>query len=152
MVILHKNLLSLGDNMIAVPVKTNGENPAITTLFGKAKWFALIGKNGVSIEKNESQSGRKVVDELVKKGVDTLIFNHIGGNPFMLLQKNKIKCFHSGDGRVLLNEALEKLKNDGLTLIDRANMSDFVEQNSMHKNKNHDHDHEHHEHEHHHHN
>jgi len=27
---------------LAIPVKTNKENPAISPLFGKAKWFAFV--------------------------------------------------------------------------------------------------------------
>lgn len=132
--------------MIAVPVKTDKENPAITTLFGKAKWFALIDGEKITIEKNETQSGRKVAEELASKGVDKLIFNHMGANPFMLLQKHNIKCYHSGKERILLLDALDKLKADGLTLVDGANMADFVEQSSMHSSGHHEHHDEHHHH------
>jgi len=133
--------------MIAIPVKTDKENPAVTTLFGKAKWFAIVDGDTITIEKNEIQSGRAVVEYLVSKGVDKLIFNHMGGNPFMLLQKAKVECFHSGDERILLNDVLDKLKNDSLIKVDGTNMSDFVEQGNMHNgggHKEHNHDHEHH--------
>ena len=133
--------------MIAIPVKTDKENPAVTTLFGKAKWFAIVDGDTITIEKNEIQSGRAVVEYLVSKGVDKLIFNHMGGNPFMLLQKAKVECFHSGDERILLNDVLDKLKIDSLIKVDGTNMSDFVEQGNMHNgggHKEHNHDHEHH--------
>jgi len=133
--------------MIAIPVKIDKENPAVTTLFGKAKWFAIVDGDTITIEKNEIQSGRAVVEYLVSKGVDKLIFNHMGGNPFMLLQKAKVECFHSGDERILLNDVLDKLKNDSLIKVDGTNMSDFVEQGNMHNgggHKEHNHDHEHH--------
>jgi predicted Fe-Mo cluster-binding NifX family protein len=47
--------------MIAIPAKTDTQNPAVITLFGKAKWFAFIDGDRVTIEKNELQSGRSVV-------------------------------------------------------------------------------------------
>jgi len=132
--------------MIAIPVKTDKENPAITTLFGKAKWFAIVDGDTITIEKNEIQSGRAVVENLLSKGVDKLVFNHMGGNPFMLLQKAKVECFHSGDERILLNDVLDKLKHDSLIKVDGTNMSDFVEQGNMHNgggHKEHNHDHHH---------
>ncbi len=136
--------------MIAIPVKTNKENPAVTTLFGKAKWFAFVDGDKITIEKNEIMSGRAVVEDFVAKGVTKIVFSHMGGNPFMLLQKAKIECYHSGEERVLLNDVVEKLKNDQLTKVNGVNMADFVEQGNMHNgggnhhhNHNHSHDHSH---------
>ncbi len=140
--------------MIAVPVKTNKENPAVTTLFGKAKWFAFVDGDNVTIEKNDIMSGRAVVEYMAEKGVSKLIFNHMGGNPFMLLQKANIECFHSGSDRILLNDVIEKLKSNSLVKVDGTNMSEYVEQGNMHNGggdheHNHDHNHEHkHEHKH----
>jgi predicted Fe-Mo cluster-binding NifX family protein len=118
--------------MIAIPVKTDKENPALTTLFGKAKWFAFVDGDKITIEKNEIQSGRAVVEDFVAKGVTKIVFSHMGGNPFMLLQKAKIECFHSGEERILLDDVIVKLKSDKLTKVDGVNMADFVEQGNMH--------------------
>ena len=134
--------------MIAIPVKTNKENPAVSTLFGKSKWFAYIDIDGkVSIEANETDSGRAVVENMVQKGVDTLVFHHMGGNPFMLLQKAKIKCYHDGGERILLDDVLEQLKNNNLIKVDGSNMAEYVEQGNMHNGggkhqHNHDHSHQ----------
>lgn len=134
--------------MIAIPVKTNGENPALSPLFGKAKWFAFVDQNGVvTIEKNETQSGRVVVDTLAAKGVDTILFHHMGGNPFLLLKKANIKCFFGGDERITLQELLEKLQADALQEVTIENMNEYVEKGAH--THGHDHDHEHH-HDHHH--
>lgn len=127
--------------MIAIPVKTNGENPALSPLFGKAKWFAFVDKEGkVSIEKNETQSGRIVVDNLVAKGVDTIVFHHMGGNPFLLLKKANMRCFFGGDERITLSELLSKLKEDALAEVDLNNMNEYVEKGEH----NHPHEHDHH--------
>jgi predicted Fe-Mo cluster-binding NifX family protein len=138
--------------MIAIPVKTNKENPAVSTLFGKSKWFALIDGEQITIEANQTESGRQVVENMIAKGVDKLVFHHMGGNPFMLLQRGKVTCYHSGGERILLQDVLAKLQNDELVKVDGTNMSDFVEQGNMHNgggHHNHNHDH-HHDHDHHH--
>ena len=137
--------------MIAIPVKTNKENPAVTTLFGKAKWFAIVDGDKITIEKNETESGRAVVDSFVARGIDKVVFRHIGGNPFMLLQKGNVECYHAGEERILLQEVLEKFKNGQLTKVDGTNMAQFVEQGNMHnggghKEHEHNHTHDHHHH------
>jgi predicted Fe-Mo cluster-binding NifX family protein len=133
--------------MIAVPVKTDKENPAVTTLFGKAKWFAFIDGDNITIEKNTTQSGRAVVEYMVDKGVKKLVFKHMGGNPFMLLQKANIECFYSGDDRVLLNDIVDKLSKSELIKVDGANMANYIEQGNMHNGGgNHHHDEHHHHH------
>jgi predicted Fe-Mo cluster-binding NifX family protein len=135
--------------MIAIPVKTNKENPAVSTLFGKAKWFAFIDGDKITVEKNELQGGRAVVEDFISRRVTQLVFSSMGGNPFMLLQKAEIECFYSGENRILLSDVLAKLRNNELININATNMSDYIEQGGMHKShdhegthtQNHDHNH-----------
>jgi len=123
--------------MIAVPVKTNKENPVVSTLFGKSKWFAFIDQKGnISIEANKTDNGREVVQNLLNKGVNQLIFRHMGGNPFMLLQKGTIECYYDGGERIFLDEILQLLKDKKLVKVDAYNMGKFIEQGNMHKNGN----------------
>ena len=133
--------------MIAIPVKTNKENPAVSTLFGKSKWFAFVDDRGITtIEKNDTTGGRAVVENMIEKGVSKLVFHNMGGNPFMLLQKANIECFHDGGERILLNDVLTKLKENILTKVDGVNMADYVEQGNMHNGGGkHKHDHDHHD-------
>ena len=129
--------------MIVIPVKTNKENPPVSTLFGKSKWFAFIDENeNITIESNETQSGREVVENMINKGVTKLVFHHMGGNPFLLLQKAKIECFHDGGKRILLNDLLVQLKENKLKKVDSLNMADYIEQGNMHNggSKHHHHD------------
>lgn len=119
--------------MIAIPVKTNKQNPVVSTLFGKAKWFAYVDGGKITIEENTTESGRVVVDQMAQKGVDQLIFHHMGGNPFMLLQRAGIECYHDGGERIFLDEVLKKLQNGELTKVDTSNMDSFIEQGNMHK-------------------
>jgi len=124
--------------MIAIPVKTNKENPAVTTLFGKAKWFAFIDGDRVTIEKNELQSGREVVAKMAQKGVTDLIFHHMGDNPFTMLQKANIACYHDGGEPITLQNALAKFQNGELIKVDESNSQKFIEKG---QHKNHDHHH-----------
>jgi predicted Fe-Mo cluster-binding NifX family protein len=128
--------------MIAIPVKTNKENPVVSTLFGKSKWFAYVDGENITIEANKTDSGREVVENMISRGVTSLVFHHMGGNPFMLLQKGHIECFHDGGERIFLNDIIEKLSKGELTKVDGSNMADFIEQGNMHNgggNHNHKH-------------
>jgi len=119
--------------MIAVPIKTNKENPVVSTLFGKSKWFAFVDGENITIEANKTNSGRKVVENMIDKGVTKIVFHHMGGNPFMLLQKAQIECFYNGGERILLNDVLKKLSKEELIKVDGTNMANYLEQGNMHK-------------------
>lgn len=124
--------------MIAIPVKTNKENSAVSPLFGKAKWFAIVDDKQITIEENKTQSGREVVENFKKQGVTKVIFAHMGGNPFMLLQKAKIECYAIGDERVLLQDMLKQLQAGKLVKVDTSNMEQYVEVNEkQHQHHNH---------------
>ena len=137
--------------MIALPVKTNSPESAIAPLFGKAKWFALVDETGeITFWHNELQSGREVVNHFKTIGVDRVIFQDMGGNPYLLLSNAGIACYHSGHGRVLLKEALEFLNKEALILVTPANMAEYVERPHRHSKEEHqtlqhcgDHHHEH---------
>ena len=135
--------------MIAVPIKQNALDTAISPLFGKSKWFTFINEHGdVSFWKNDMQSGRKVVEEFVSRGVKKVIFQSMGGNPFLLLQKNNIACYYSEGGRVLLKDTLENLAKEALIEITIENMDNYIEKGHKHAKDNHKHTHhqEHHQH------
>jgi predicted Fe-Mo cluster-binding NifX family protein len=128
--------------MIAIPVKKNSLDTAISPLFGKSKWFALVSDQGdISFWKNEMQSGRKVVEEFRSKGVNKVLFQSMGGNPFLLLQKNNITSYYSEDGRVLLQDALEKLVKKELIEVTMKNMDNYIEKGHKHAKNDHKHTH-----------
>lgn len=136
--------------MIAIPVKTNSTETAIAPLFGKAKWFALVGDDdSITFWRNEIQSGREVVDHFRAIGVDKVIFHDMGANPCLLLQRAKITCYHSGTGRVLLKDAVKYLKEGVLIEVTPMNMAEYVERGQKHSNGEHHHHGDHHGHHHH---
>jgi len=114
--------------MIAVPLKLNKENSAIAPLFGKAKWFAFIDEDrNISIEKNEMNSGSKVVDWLLNRGVSVLIMQRMSFSPYQKIQKNgKITILYVGKDRILLNDALDRYEREDLILVDDTNVKDII--------------------------
>ena len=94
--------------MIAIPVKTNKENTAVSTMFGKAKYFALISNDKVEIFRNEKEGGRAVSSWLKEKNVDTIITSHIGTKPFSMVTDLGMKVYFAGTERIEMNDALLK--------------------------------------------
>lgn len=113
--------------MVAIPVKTDREYSAITPLFGKAKWFALIDGGKVAFWKNENGSGREVVEHFKAAGVTDVIFQEMGGSPFAMLQEAGIRCHHGGEGRTLFMNAYEAWKRGELEPVAAQNMAAFIE-------------------------
>ena len=114
--------------MVAMPVKMNKEDPPLTTVFGKAKWFAFADENGkVAVRENPfAGTGPKTVAWLIENGVDKIVTSHIGGNPFMFLKDAGVRLYYPGEGRVLVSEALEKLKNGDIEEITVDNVMQFT--------------------------
>ncbi len=124
--------------MIAIPVKTNTLESAIAPLFGKAKWFALINETGeITFWNNVFQSGREVVKYFKASKVDRVVFQDIGGNPYLLLHNAGIACYHSGHGRILLKEALKYLQEGSLIHVTPENMAEYVEKPHRHNKEEH---------------
>ncbi len=112
---------------IAVPVKTNKEDTAVSPLFGKAKWFAFAEDGKITIEKNEAEGGIRVIDWLLENNVEALIVQHIGHSPYEMLKGyDEITLFYAGEGRVPLHEAIEKFEKDELVIIDDTNADTLV--------------------------
>jgi predicted Fe-Mo cluster-binding NifX family protein len=112
---------------LAIPVKTNKENPALSPLFGKAKYFAFVDEGKISIEKNEAEGGIRVIDWLLEKGVDILIVQHMGESPYNFLKEyDQITLFYGGDERILLDELIQKFDDDKLMIIDDSNVEKIL--------------------------
>ena len=113
---------------IAIPVKTNKENPAVAPLFGKAKWFAIvdIDNNKIVIEPNPFKSGAEVIKWLYSLGVKALIIKEMGSNPYEMVRELGLEVFYAGDGRVELDEVVKNFKENKLALIDEKKMSEII--------------------------
>ncbi len=121
--------------MLAVAIKTDKVNSAISPLFGKAKFFAFYDGHGVSIEKNEKQGGVAVVNWLAQRGVDTLIIKEMGSSPYAEVKKRGIKLLYAGDERIEINDAITKYETGLLETLSAEKIQQII---SKHE-KNHTH-------------
>lgn len=98
--------------MIVMPVKSNNENSAISPVFGKVKFFAIVNENlEITFVENVEKSGIKAVELLVQNGAKTLLMSHIGEKPFQTAKEKSLEVFFVGKERVTIKEAVEKFKN-----------------------------------------
>ena len=93
--------------MLAVAVKTDKENTAVSPLFGKAKFFAFYDGKNITIEKNEVGDGIAVINWFAQKGVDTIIVKEMGSNPYKALQKYNMKLLYAGDERIEVADIID---------------------------------------------
>ena len=130
---------------IAIPVKMNKENSAVAPLFGKAKWFAIVEEGKITIEQNQANGGRAVIEWFNSMNIDTIIMQEMGEGPYeMIRQLGKMKIYHCGFERILLQEVLQKFEANELALLDDAGMAKIIEHHEIkHAHDHHDHDHNH---------
>lgn len=118
--------------MIAIPVKTNKENTAVSTLFGKAKYFAFIENNKIKILKNEQMGGKAVANWLKNKNVDTLITSHMGEKPFETLLNNGLKVYFAADERIELKDVMIKYADGELQILNNQNFHILLKEDNHH--------------------
>ena len=133
---------------IAIPVKTNKDNAPLAPLFGKAKWFAIVKDGNVTIEANPAEGGRAVVEWLAQSGVDSIIMQEMGMNPYKTAQSyGNIKLYHAGFERILLDDVLQKFEAGKLELLDDEGMAKIIAHHEIrhpaHDEHGHGHDHHH---------
>lgn len=59
-------------------------------------------------------------------GVKIMILNHVGEKPFHLLTQQNIEVYFPGHGRIMLQEALENLRNGLLEKVTVANYATLL--------------------------
>jgi len=119
--------------MTAIPLKMNKMESAISPMFGHAKWFAFVSDDGdIRIEKNPYDGGMPVINWLLQNGVDTIVTSHIGAGPFRFLLDQGVRAYHPGEGRVVLIEALDKLREGQLMPITMENIAQFAQHGGGH--------------------
>ena len=118
--------------MIAIPVKTTKENTVVSTLFGKAKYFAFIENNKIEILKNEQMGGKAVANWLKSKNIEVLITSHVGEKPFETLLNKGLKVYFAGDERIELKDVMIKYADGDLTLLTNENFHTFLKEDNHH--------------------
>lgn len=109
--------------MIAIPIKIKKETCTLSTLFGKAKYFALINNNTVEIIKNEQTSGKAVADWLKSKNVNILITSHLKEKPFEALLNNNIQIYLAKEKKANTNKILLQYADGELPLLDKKSFN-----------------------------
>ena len=129
--------------MIGMPVKSAKPESAISPVFGKVKYFAIVDDNGnIEFVENVEKSGVKAIELLLSKGVKTLLLSHLGKRPYEVALENNMKIYYVGKERITIKEAVEKLKNGEYPELATLDLEEFF--NSHHHHHDHDHGHHHH--------
>jgi predicted Fe-Mo cluster-binding NifX family protein len=129
--------------MLAVAVKTDKENAAVSPLFGKAKYFAFYDGQNITIEKNEAGDGIAVINWFVQKGVDTIIVKEMGSNPYKALHEYNIKLLYAGDERIEVADIIKKYEAGELNELNELQMQKIIAKHERHHTHSHEHSHEH---------
>lgn len=128
--------------MLAVAVKTDKANTAVSPLFGKAKFFAFYDGKNITIEKNEAGDGMAVINWFAQKGVDTVIVKEMGSNPYKALQKNDMKLLYAGDERIEIADIIKKYEAGELDGLSEMQMQKIINKHENHP-QGHEHGHAH---------
>ncbi len=90
--------------MLAIPLKALDPVDIKTSkLFGKAPYILLISEDGgAEVLQNEFTSGKELAAELVRRGVKTLITNHLGQKAYELLSSYDIDILYNSESSSVL--------------------------------------------------
>jgi predicted Fe-Mo cluster-binding NifX family protein len=122
--------------MIAIPIKIKKETCSVSTLFGKAKYFALINNNIIEIVKNEQTSGKAVAAWLKSKNVNILITSHMREKPFSSLLNDNIQVYLAKDKEAEINKILLQYADGELPILDKESFNLYFKKYSFKRNLN----------------
>lgn len=133
--------------MIAMPIKSNSKESALTTVFGKTKYFALVDEeNGeITVKENPFDSGRALSEWFVDNGVDKVVVKSMGANPFLILNNGGVEVYLCHEKRSTIEETVALLREGKATRITAENMSEYLDAGGHRhaKGEHHEHDHHH---------
>jgi len=112
--------------MFAAPLKSNSKDAAITTVFGKAKWFGIYNPADNSMKViAHTEQGAAIIGKLKNEGVTTILTKHLGGHPLQTAEEMGMKVFYPGDERMTLIEAVSNFQGGSLEEITMNNIDKF---------------------------
>ncbi|MFK2822720.1 NifB/NifX family molybdenum-iron cluster-binding protein [Arcobacter sp. YIC-80] len=124
--------------MIVFPLKTNKKDSAISPLFGKAKYFAFYDGKSLQIEKNELNSGSKLIDWFISKNVDKIVIKEMGSSPYEKIKKTNIEIFYAGDERITSEELINKINDQSLQKLKEEQIKEIIKKHkNSHKHSSH---------------
>jgi predicted Fe-Mo cluster-binding NifX family protein len=113
--------------MIAIPLKGNLQSSSITTVFGKAKYIALVNELDGSFEIKDVDfgSGKLLAAWLSDIGATKVVVQEIGANPFMSLNQNNIKVYFYDQKKASVDEITAKLTAGELQEVTLQNFNEL---------------------------
>jgi len=112
--------------MFAAPLKSNSNEAAITTVFGKAKWFGIYNPADNSMKViPHTEQGAAIIKKLKEEGVTTILSRHLGPRPLQIVHEMGMKVFYPGDARMTLLEAVATFQSAPLEEITMTNIDKF---------------------------
>ncbi len=124
--------------MIVFPLKTNKKDSAISPLFGKAKYFAFYDGKSLQTEKNELNSGSKLIDWFVSKNVDKIVIKEMGSSPYEKIKKTNIEIFYAGDERITSEKLINKINDQSLQKLKEEQIKEIIKKHkNSHKHSSH---------------
>ncbi|WP_294958335.1 NifB/NifX family molybdenum-iron cluster-binding protein [Sulfurovum sp.] len=92
--------------MIATAIETDSLNAALSSRFGKAKYYAFFDGEKFDIQKNPYKDGEKVMAWLHEMGVKFLLLKEYGRKPCALKEVHKITLCYPMTATPTLQEAV----------------------------------------------
>jgi len=112
--------------MFAAPLKSNSTDAAITTVFGKAKWFGIYNPADNSMKViAHTEQGPAIIGKLKAEGVTTILTRHLGPKPLQIVQEMGMKLFYPGEERMTLLDAVSRFQSGVLEEITMHNIDKF---------------------------
>ncbi len=117
--------------MLAIPLKAlDPVDTKTSKLFGKAPYVLLISPDGsAGVLQNEFTSGKELAAELIRRGVKTVITNHLGQKAYELLSSYGINILYNDKENSVLS-CLDAYKAGALKAFDASHI-----QESKHRNE-----------------
>jgi len=111
----------------AAPFKMNKENSAISTVFGKAKYFGIYddATNTLEVIVNENPGGPAIFKQLHQKNVQTILTPHAGPGAVRNAPSFGMKIFYCGDERIEMLDAVAAFGRGEYVEITEANFEQF---------------------------
>ena len=82
--------------MIATAIEIDDLNAALSSRFGKAKYYAFFDGETLKIEKNPHHNGIKLIEWLIERGVTKLLMKEQDRKPCALKENHNIRLLYPG--------------------------------------------------------
>ncbi len=113
---------------IAITAQGTDLNSELDSRFGRAKQFIIVDSETKEFEiiNNEQNlnaaqgAGIQSGQNIINSGAEALITGHCGPKAYKVLNAGDVKIYYAKNG--IINELLDKLKNNELQLADSADV------------------------------